>query len=123
MILVDSSIWIDHLKRSDAQMEALLMAGQVLMHPFVHGELALSTMKNRAMILEDLKNLPACLVATDDEVLAFIDQHNLNGVGIGLIDVHLLASVKLTQDAKLWSRDRNLTLAADRLDIVANIAH
>lgn len=123
MILVDTSIWIDHLKNSDGHMKALLMAGQVLMHPYVHGELALGTMKNRAMILEDLRNLPACLVATDDEVLAFIDQHKLNGAGIGLIDVHLLAGVKLTQDATLWSRDRNLRLAAERLGIAAHMSH
>lgn len=121
MILVDTSIWIDHLRKTDTQLQSLLMAGQVLAHPFVIGELALGNLKDGNTVLEDLQNLPAALVASDGEVLRFIVQHTLHGLGIGYIDVHLLAAVKLTPDTMLWTRDRRLKDAATRLQLAAEM--
>jgi predicted nucleic acid-binding protein len=121
VILVDTSIWIDHLRKTDTQLQSLLMAGQVLAHPFVIGELALGNLKDGNTVLEDLQNLPAALVASDGEVLRFIVQHTLHGLGIGYIDVHLLAAVKLTPDTMLWTRDRRLKDAATRLQLAADM--
>lgn len=121
MILVDTSIWIDHLRKTDTQLQSLLMAGQVLAHPFVIGELALGNLKDGNTVLEDLQNLPAALLASDGEVLRFIVQHTLHGLGIGYIDVHLLAAVKLTPDTMLWTRDRRLKDAATRLQLAADM--
>jgi predicted nucleic acid-binding protein len=121
VILVDTSIWIDHLRKTDTQLQSLLMAGQVLAHPFVIGELALGNLKDGNTVLEDLQNLPAALVASDGEVLRFIVQHTLHGLGIGYIDVHLLAAVKLTPDTMLWTRDRRLKDAATRLQLAAEM--
>lgn len=108
MILVDSSVWIDHLRRHDAVLAALLSRGQVLAHPFVIGEIALGSLRQRADILSALHDLPKGVVADDDEVMAFIDRHALIGRGIGYIDTHLLASVRLSPDATLWTRDKRL---------------
>lgn len=85
MILVDTSIWIDHLRRSDEHLSGLLLGGSVLMHSYVLGELALGNLKNRAAVLGSMSDLPQSVVATDDEVLRFIDTHALFGLGIGYI--------------------------------------
>jgi predicted nucleic acid-binding protein len=106
--LVDTSIWIDHLRANDDQMVALLNSGLVLTHPFVIGELALGNVGARESILRALSRLPRAIVATDAEVLHFIDRHALFGRGAGYVDIHLLAAVKLTGDAKLWTRDKRL---------------
>ena len=108
MILVDSSVWIDHLRSNDAVLEDLLNRGQVLGHPFVIGELALGSLRQRADIIGAMQDLPKASVADDDEVMAFIDRHTLFGRGIGYIDAHLLASVRLTTDATFWTRDKRL---------------
>ena len=117
MILVDSSIWIDHLRRADTKLAGLLERGQVLAHPFVIGELALGNLRQRDGILEDLLALPQAIVADDDEVLEFIARHTLFGRGIGYIDAHLLASVRLTADASLWTRDKRLNEVAATLGV------
>jgi predicted nucleic acid-binding protein len=115
MILVDTSVWIDHLRSRDAVLESLLEAGHVLTHPFVIGELACGNIKYRETILSLLKDLPAAMTATDDEALLYIEKHTLMGIGIGYIDIHLLASVALTGAAGLWTRDKRLLLAAESL--------
>ena len=116
MMLVDTSVWIDHLRRGDAGLAAALEAGQVWMHAFVLGELACGNLRSRAeraQVLGLLQALPAMPVSTDKEVLFFIDQHELMGRGIGYIDVHLLASARLG-GAQLWTRDKRLhTVAAE----------
>ncbi|PVX29729.1 type II toxin-antitoxin system VapC family toxin [Sphingomonas pokkalii] len=117
MILVDSSVWIDHLRSRDAALAELLLRGQVLAHPFVIGELALGSLRQREEIIGALLDLPKAIVAEDAEVLALIARETLYGRGIGYIDAHLLASVRLTPDALLWSRDRRLHDAAGRLGI------
>ena len=116
MMLVDTSVWIDHLRHGDAELAAALEAGQVWMHAFVLGELACGNLRSRAeraQVLGLLQALPAMPVSTDKEALFFIDQHGLMGRGIGYIDVHLLASVQLG-GAQLWTRDKRLhTVAAE----------
>ncbi len=108
MILVDTSVWVDHLRKRDPAMEKLLDQGQVLSHPLVVGELAVGDLRPREPILRFLHMLPSGVVASHDEVLQFILQHKLFGLGIGYIDAHLLASVRLTPEAALWTRDKRL---------------
>jgi predicted nucleic acid-binding protein len=114
LILVDTSVWVDHLRRRDAQLANLLDANSVLMHPFVVGEIACGSLADRALTLDLLLNLPAALVAEPDEALIYLDQHSLHGKGIGYIDVHLLASAAIS-GAKLWTRDKRLRLVAREL--------
>jgi predicted nucleic acid-binding protein len=108
VILVDTSVWVDHLRTSDKTLADLLDAGMVLKHPFVLGELALGNLRGRTTVLGALSDLPGAGVATDLEALHFIDRYALFGRGIGYVDVHLLAGVRLTDGAKLWTRDRRL---------------
>ena len=115
MILVDTSVWIDHLRTGDDKLVQQLNSSNVLMHPFVLGELACGNLNNRKEILTLLKNLPKSSVATDNEVLFFIEQHNLMGRGVGYIDTHLLAAVALNGSAKLWTRDKRLRAVCDSL--------
>lgn len=115
MILVDTSVWVDHLRSGDAGLVELLEQAAVAMHPFVIGELACGNLRKRETILELLQDLPAAAVASHSEALAFIEHRDLQGRGIGYIDVHLLASVVLTPGARLWTRDAKLRKAADLL--------
>lgn len=115
MILVDTSIWIDHLRRTDERLAGLLQDGLVLMHPFVVGEAALGNLPRTGTVLDDMAALRQVNVATDEEVLHFIEEHRLSGSGIGLVDAHLLASVRLTPPAALWTRDKRLRAIAERL--------
>ncbi|WP_269504726.1 type II toxin-antitoxin system VapC family toxin [Burkholderia sp. IMCC1007] len=123
MILVDTSVWIDHLRAGDATLTTLLEAERVLIHPFIIGELALGSMRNRHTVLDALRDLPTAAPANDDEVQRMIDVVPLHGLGIGYVDAHLLASVRLTAGSKLWTRDRRLLAAAERLQLVAHPAH
>jgi len=107
MILVDTSVWVDHFRRSNDQLISLLDAGQVLTHPFVIGELALGSLRQRRVILQSLQDLPQATHAADTEVLAFIERYEIAGMGIGYIDIHLLVSAILTS-ARLWTRDKRL---------------
>jgi predicted nucleic acid-binding protein len=123
MILVDTSVWVDHLQRGDTALSELLTASRVLAHPFVIGELALGSLRQRDMILGTLQDLPHARVATDNEVLHFIGDQTLYGIGIGYVDAHLLAAVRLTPGASLWTRDKRLLDASMRLGIAASLAH
>ncbi|WP_175671799.1 type II toxin-antitoxin system VapC family toxin [Burkholderia ambifaria] len=123
MILVDTSVWIDHLRAGDATLATLLEVERVLIHPFIIGELALGSMRDRQTVLDALRDLPAAAPATDDEVQRMIDVVPLHGLGIGYVDAHLLASVRLTGGSKLWTRDRRLLAAAERLQLVARPGH
>jgi predicted nucleic acid-binding protein len=114
LILVDTSVWVDHLRRGDAQLVDLLNANSVLMHPFVVGEIACGSLADRALTLDLLLSLPAALVAEPDEALIYLDQHGLHGKGIGYVDVHLLASTAIS-GAKLWTRDKRLRIVAQEL--------
>ncbi len=117
MILVDTSIWIDHLRLHDERLARLLNDGQVLTHPFVIGELALGSPSNRNDLLSALHALAQTWVATDAEVLHLIEKEQLFGIGIGYIDAHLLAAVRLTPASVLWTRDKRLLAACTRLGV------
>ena len=114
MILVDTSVWIEHLRRGDEKLKALLEAGQVFVHPFVLGELALGNLRQRQSILQLLHDLPHVKSASDGEVLAFIGAHAIFGLGIGFVDAHLLAATRLT-NTQLWTRDKRLHDVAVKL--------
>jgi len=116
MTLVDTSVWIDHLRQGDDELVAALLAGQVLIHPWVVGELACGNLHDRKQVLDLLQSLPLSPVAVENEVVFFIDQHALMGRGIGYVDVHLLASARLAK-ARLWTRDKRLATVANELGI------
>jgi predicted nucleic acid-binding protein len=117
VILADTSVWVDHLRAADRALAALLAAGMVVAHPFVIGELALGNLRQREAVLKALADLPHASVATDAEVLHFIERHALSGLWIGYIDAHLLATVKLTPGAGLWTNDRRLHAVAVQLGL------
>jgi predicted nucleic acid-binding protein len=117
MILVDTSVWVDHLRARNAALADLLNRGSVLAHPFVIGELALGQMRQREIVLGSLAALPGALVATDVEVLKFVERHALFGRGVGYIDAHLLAAVQLTQAVGLWTMDKRLRAVAEDLGL------
>ncbi len=121
MILVDTSVWIDHLRTGDDRLVQQLNNSNVLMHPFVLGELACGNLNKRREILILLKDLPKSSVATDNEVLFFIEQHKLMGRGIGYIDTHLLAAVALNGSARLWTRDKRLRAVCDSLSLTCEM--
>jgi predicted nucleic acid-binding protein len=119
VILVDTSVWIDHLRNGDLVLQRLLEGGaQVEMHPFVLGEIALGNLAQRDLILGSLSDLPMIATATDQEVLAFIEAERLHGLGVGFVDAHLLASVRLTGDV-IWTRDKRLRSVADSLSLAS----
>jgi predicted nucleic acid-binding protein len=119
MVLVDTSIWIDHLRGGDAKLARLLDEAKVLTHPFIIGEIALGNLRAPGHILAAIDRLPKANVASDTEILHFIAARSLCGLGIGLVDAHLLASVFLTRDSALWTRDKKLLAVASRLGVAA----
>ncbi len=122
MILVDTSVWVDHLRTGDATLKALLIRSQILTHPFVIGELALCPLAQRKLVLSMIDNLPKAPVAADSEALLFIDRHGLAGTGIGYIDAHLLAAARLSPGTGLWTRDKRLSAVAKSLSLDAQPA-
>ncbi len=118
MILVDSSVWVEHLRRGHPRLAALLEEGEVVTHPFVIGELALGRLAPRAEILALLANLPRVDVAEHAEVLSLTERHALFGRGIGWVDAHLLASAALSR-AGLWTFDRRLVAVGADLGLLA----
>lgn len=117
MILVDTSVWIDHLRRADDQLRTLLEEGVVVTHPLVIGELACGSMARRDRVISLLRNLPATPEPSHDEVMHLIDRRRLHGRGIGFVDAHLLAAVLITPPARLWTRDRRLETIARELGV------
>lgn len=117
MVLVDTSIWIEHFRHGDPRLAEHLSDGLILMHPFVAGELACGNLKDRAAILWELHALPAAQRASDDEVLALIEDRRLWGRGLGWIDAHLLASALLSH-CRFWTCDKSLAKAAADLRLV-----
>jgi predicted nucleic acid-binding protein len=121
LILADTSVWIDHLRKGEAALAALLTSRQVLTHPYIIGELALGHLKQRTTILGALHNLPQITVAQDDEVLGAIDRWGLFGRGLGYIDAHLLTAIPLSPGTLLWTRDKQLRTVAEPLGLHANL--
>ncbi len=120
MIIVDTCIWVDHLRGTDPILQQLLDVEDVLSHPFIIGELALGSLRQRQIILREMSRLPAAIVATPSEVLRVIDGHALFNRGIGYVDAHLLAATRLTPGASLWTRDKRLLAAAQSLSLAAS---
>jgi predicted nucleic acid-binding protein len=120
MILVDTSVWIDHLRKTDSNLFDFLQKGEVCIHPFIIGEIACGNLTNRAEIIQLLKALPEVFVATDNEVMQFIDSRQLYGKGLGYIDTHLLAS-SLISKVSLWTKDKRLSAIYSELNLKKNI--
>ena len=112
MILVDTSVWVEHLRRGLPRLATLLQEGEVLIHPWVIGELACGNLRNRSQVLDLLQGLPEATLASDAEVLLLIDRDRLMGRGIGYVDAHLLAAARLS-DCRLWTQDRRLAAVAE----------
>ncbi len=115
MILVDTSVWVDHLRSGNPRLTELLEQNRVLMHPMVLGELACGNLQNRRQLLQLWQSLDVLQAVSHDEALYFIEHNGLMGKGIGYIDAHLLASVALIAGAKLWTRDKRLAQVASEL--------
>jgi predicted nucleic acid-binding protein len=116
MVLVDTSVWVAHLRRGHIGLEALLSEGHVVCHPFVVGELACGNLKNRSEILSLLQALPLATPAEHEEVMQFIENYSLMGKGLGYIDMHLLASAILSR-VPLWTLDRKLKQVSSKLGL------
>ncbi len=117
MILADTSVWVGHFRGVEPGLAPLLLEGRVVMHPFVLGELALGSFANRAEVLGDLAALPGVTVAMEAEVMRFIEVARLFGLGIGYVDAHLLAAVRLTPGVRFWTRDRGLGVVLERVGV------
>jgi hypothetical protein len=115
-MIVDTSVWIDHFREPNADLELLLGEGRVATHPFVIGELACGSLRRRDEVIRLIEALPIAPVATHDEVMVFVERHHLHGSGLGWIDMHLLASARLLRQS-LWSADRRLRQIALRLGL------
>jgi predicted nucleic acid-binding protein len=116
MILVDTSVWVNHLRQPDAALQQALIDQQVLIHPFILGEIACGNLKRRADFLSELSKLPSAIFAENYEVMSLIERHRLFGTGVGWIDAHLLTSALLTH-CRLWADDIRLQQAAVRFKI------
>ena len=123
MILVDTSVWVDHLRQGENTLRQLLTQGLVCSHPMVIGELACGNLQNRAKLLSLWQNLPSSVEASHEEVLTFLESQRLMGTGIGFIDMHLLASCLLSGNTRLWTRDKRLAGIARSLDIAFSSHH
>ena len=121
MILADTSVWVDHLRNRNPEMERLLGGGQIVMHPFIVAEISLGSLHNRQKTLDDLEALLEVNVAALNEVRHMIGSHTLHSKGIGLTDAHLIASCLMTPGTQLWTRDGALKRVAAALGILANL--
>ena len=121
MILSDTSIWVDHLRNRNPEMEMYLGSGQILMHPFIVAEISLGSLHNRQKTLDDMEALLEVKVASLNEVRQMIEAHALYSKGIGLTDAHLIASCLITPGTQLWTRDSALKRVAAALGILANL--
>jgi len=119
MVLVDTSVWVSHFQAGNVHLGRLLEEGEVLSHPFIVGELACGNLNNRREILSLLRALPAAVTATHDDVLLFVEEQRLMGLGLGYVDIHLLAAARLTA-VPLWTNDKRLKDAALRLGVDFN---
>jgi predicted nucleic acid-binding protein len=123
MILVDTSVWIDHIGQSEPILVELLLHDRVRIHPYVTGEISLGSLRDRPAVLRALNDLPRVPVATPDEVLFLVEQQQLFSRGIGYVDASLLASAKLQPGVTIWTRDKRLKKIADALALSAVLEH
>ena len=120
-LLVDTSVWVDHLRKDDALLADALADRRVAMHPHILGEIALGPLKNRRTVLSLLANLPQAPVATDQEAQTLIERRRLFGRGVGYVDAHLLATASLAPGLAIWTRDKRLIGVASDLDLLADL--
>ena len=123
IVLADTSVWTDHIRNGDAQMQVLADGERLLMHPYVIADLRMGNLKRRKTFLSGLHEMDMAVRASDEEVAALVENHRLFGSGIGWIDVHLLTSVLLMDEVRLWTRDRRLNAAAQRLGVAFQSHH
>ena len=123
IVLADTSVWTDHIRNGDAQMQVLADGERLLMHPYVIAELRMGNLKRRKTFLSSLQKMDMAVRASDEEVAALVENHRLFGSGIGWIDVHLLTSVLLMDEVRLWTRDRRLNAAAQWLGVAFQPHH
>ncbi len=117
MVLADTSIWTDHIRSPSPELSDRLAVGEVLMHPFIVGELALGNLPDRSRFLADLLEMPKAEPADDREVLAMVEMNGLTGRGIGWVDVHLIASARLRPGTVLWTRDKRMFAVSRELGL------
>ncbi len=120
MILVDTSVWIDHIRSKDARLSQLLERGEISGHPFVTGEISLGNIKDRSLMIALMKELEQSVVATVEEVAAFIEIHALAGTGIGYVDAHLMVATALSDSMRLWTRDKRLRKVSEQARIAVD---
>lgn len=123
MIIVDTNVWIDHFHRPDPTLSVLLGELRSRIHPYVLGEIALGALRDRGKTLGALSDLPRAELALHEEVLRLIADRGLHGLGIGYVDAHLLASALLTPGSRLWTHDKRLAAAAERMDVLFKPLH
>jgi predicted nucleic acid-binding protein len=123
MILVDTSVWIDHINASEPLLAQLLGKERVLAHPFVIGEISLGSLRDRQSVLGALRDLPSAPVATPEEIFFLIERERLFNRGIGYVDTSLLASARLQPGMQIWTRDKRLKKVADELGLAAKLDH
>jgi len=116
MILVDTSIWIDHLNNSNNELIRLLNSNRVCIHPFIIGELSCGNIANRKELLSLLRALPRVEPVLEEEIFTLIENKNLYGIGLGIVDINLIASA-LIHDVKIWTHDKSLNKIAKKLNI------
>jgi predicted nucleic acid-binding protein len=121
MILVDTSVWIDHLHVGEPLLAELLEQTEVCRHPMVVAELALGTMRDRATVLGLLGNLPGVRLPAHDEVLGLVESSVLYGKGLSVVDAHLLAAARINDHVRLWTRDKRLRIEAERIHVAADL--
>ena len=120
-LLVDTSVWVDHLRKGDPLLAEALVDHRVAMHPHILGEIALGALKNSRTVLSLLENLPQASSATDREVQTFVERRGLFGRGIGYVDAHLLAATSLAPGLAIWTRDKRLMGVASDLNLLADV--
>jgi predicted nucleic acid-binding protein len=123
MWLVDTSVWVDHLRAGNAVLADALNNTHVWGHPWVLGEIALGSLKNRTAVLQALRHLPQAAVASSDEVLRLLEAEQLHNQGLGFVDVALLAATRLTPHTQLWTLDKRLAQVAHKMGLAAKMAH
>ena len=116
VMLVDTSVWVDHLRRTELELVRLLDNGEVMIHPFIIGELACGNLSNRNELLTLFRNLPQAVVASHEEVVTLIEQESLMGKGLGYVDMHLLAS-SILSDCQLWTKDKRLVAVMKEIGV------
>lgn len=119
MVIIDTSVWITHFRSGNAELKNLLLEAEVALHPFVFGELACGNFSDRNNILSLLSSLPSVVVAEHNEFIELIEQKKLWGAGLGFVDVHLLASARISS-LSIFTYDKPLASAARKLDVFYN---